>query len=178
MDLNFRYKCTGMSSIGANLLSITLTPNKDDQLTSSDVAKPFVIVLDAVTARQFTVGKEYRIDFIPVETILVPPTPTVPDETVSAILFTDTDTDADQLGGAVSWTSPLDVTGITHYVIYTSTDGSSRSVKLGEVAVGTNNFVIPENTALGGATHIAVYAKNAVGEAIVGTYKAITDVTA
>ncbi|MCY6370970.1 DUF5050 domain-containing protein [Clostridium ganghwense] len=101
----------------------------------------------------------------------------VPTAQVSAVEFTDGDTGVNQIGGKITWTAPADVSNVTHYVIYTSTDGSTKGTKLGEVAVGTNEYDIVVGTPSAGVTHLAVYTKNTVGESTTGVYKAITDVT-
>lgn len=102
----------------------------------------------------------------------------VPTAVVSDILFTDTDSDQNQIGGTISWTAPADVTNVDSYEIYASTDGTHPAFKLGEVVVGTNSFAIPANTGIVGVTHLAIYTKNSAGRAATGVYMAITDVHA
>ena len=99
----------------------------------------------------------------------------MPTAVVTNVQFTDTDTDANQMGGNVTWTAPADVTSVTHYVIYASTDGEDKTTKLGEVEVGTNTFEVAENTEL--AQYIVVVCKNAAGEAATSEKVQVTDVT-
>ncbi|SHF09234.1 S-layer homology domain-containing protein, partial [Anaerotignum propionicum] len=105
-------------------------------------------------------------------------TAVVPSVKVTALAFTDTDTDAAQMGGTVTWTAPTNVSNVTGYVVYASTDGITKGAKLGEVGVGTNQLVIPANTTY--AAHIIVVAKNITGEAVSANYAsvAVTDVVA
>ncbi len=100
----------------------------------------------------------------------------LPTVKVTGLAFTDTDTDADEMGGNVTWTKAGDETEVTHYVIYASADGTARTTKLGEVAVGTETFSVGADTAL--AHSIIVVAKNADGEALVANQviAAVTDV--
>ncbi|WP_312070586.1 S-layer homology domain-containing protein, partial [Anaerotignum propionicum] len=105
-------------------------------------------------------------------------TAVVPSVKVTALAFTDTDTDASQMGGTVTWTAPTNVSNVTGYVVYASADGTTKGAKLGEVGVGTNQLVIPANTTY--AAHIIVVAKNTTGEAVSVNYAsvAVTDVVA
>ncbi|SDG15344.1 fibronectin type III domain-containing protein [Desulfosporosinus hippei] len=100
----------------------------------------------------------------------------LPTEIVSDLSFTDTDTDKDQIGGEISWTAPDDVSEVTHYEIYTSTNGTTKGTKLAKVAVGTNTYTIADDTDSTGLTHIAVFTLNSAGIASEGVFEAITDV--
>ncbi|WP_052090446.1 hypothetical protein [Desulfosporosinus sp. HMP52] len=100
----------------------------------------------------------------------------VPTAMVSDLSFTDTDTDIDQIGGEISWTAPDDVSDVTHYEIYTSTNGTTKGTKLAKVTVGTNTYAIAENTNLNGVTHIAVFTLNSAGLAAEGVFESIIDV--
>lgn len=91
-----------------------------------------------------------------------PITPTIPTEQVSAISFTDADLNEGTISGTLSWTAPSSVDNIKKYVIYLSADGKGKDTRLGEVAVGTNSFEIPEGTVA--AAYILVVASNDLGE--------------
>ena len=100
----------------------------------------------------------------------------VPTVQATTLAFTDTDTDTNQMGGTLTWTAPANVSNVTHYVVYASTNGITKGAQIGlDVAVGTNQLVIPSNTAY--AAYIIVAAKNATGEALVANYAsvAVTD---
>ncbi|WMI82021.1 S-layer homology domain-containing protein [Anaerotignum sp. MB30-C6] len=101
--------------------------------------------------------------------------PTVPEVKVSDLAFTDTDTDANQIGGTVTWTTP-DETNVKQYMIYASADGTTKGASLGEVSIRTTQFPIPENTAY--VSYIIIVANNATGEAEAANYAtvAVTDV--
>ncbi len=132
-------------------------------------------IKDGYTTISYTTSTSGKVNS---KEIIVKKAAVVPTAVVSSILFTDTDTDANQIGGVVKWTAPSDVSNVTNYEIYVSTNGTTKGTNLGEVAVGTNTFTIPANTISTGVTHIAVYTKNAIGEATTGVYKSITDVVA
>ncbi|WP_186843817.1 hypothetical protein [Acetobacterium tundrae] len=100
----------------------------------------------------------------------------VPTVKVTNLTFVDTDTDAGQIGGTVSWTSPSDISSVTAYAVYASADGTTKGNQIGtDVAVGTNQLTIPTDTPY--APYIIVVAKNTAGEAITANYAsvAVTD---
>lgn len=86
----------------------------------------------------------------------------VPTGVVTDVKFTDTDKNVSKIGGTLSWTAPTSVEDITKYVLYLSSDGNGKDTKLGETAVGTNSFTIPDNTDF--ASYILVIAANVKGE--------------
>lgn len=109
-----------------------------------------------------------------------PPAPTVLPAGGS---FTDTDTDADEIGGNLSWTAASPTDGIDGYKIYWGSDittklaGNDGVVYTVEGASGTSQTVA-ENTALpAGATHFLIYSYNAGGNSENCLAVAITDDT-
>lgn len=86
----------------------------------------------------------------------------VPVETVSNLAFTDTDADSLKIAGELTWTAPASVTNLTKYVVYLSSDGKAKDTKLGESAVGTDAFTVPEGTAY--QPFLVVVTANAQGE--------------
>jgi len=98
-----------------------------------------------------------------------------PTAIVSGVDFVDVDIQENEIGGSLNWTAPADVTNVTDYVIYASTDGLTKGTKLGEIPVESSNFEIEQDTELIGITHLAVYTKNAAGEAMTGIYERIED---
>ena len=84
--------------------------------------------------------------------------------------FTDTDGDASQLTGTISWTAASPQDGISGYRIYW---GSSATAKLNATAAYTvsgasaESQTVAANTALpAGATHFLVYSYNAGGDSL------------
>ncbi|AGX44364.1 Ig-like domain-containing protein [Clostridium saccharobutylicum] len=103
--------------------------------------------------------------------------PTVPTAKVSNLAFTDTDVNANEMGGTLTWTAPTDESNVTSYAVYSSTDGTTKGEQIGrDVAVGTNQLVIPADTEY--TPYVIVVAKNAVGEAECANYSSVrvTDV--
>lgn len=102
----------------------------------------------------------------------------LPTVAVSGMSFTDTNSTVNEIAGTLTWTAPDDVSNVTGYNIYLL-DSDNRKVgdALGTVAKGTSTFII-QNTIVGGATQLAVFAYNGYGESQYSTKLAITDVKA
>jgi len=104
----------------------------------------------------------------------------LPVNAAQSVAFTDTDTDADELGGTVTITKATDESDVTHYVLYwgsnTTTKNSGTPITTAAVTGSDVTYAITANTAIpGGATHLLVYSKNAVGEMATGVNVAIVD---
>lgn len=97
----------------------------------------------------------------------------VPTETVSNLAFTDTDADSLKIAGPLTWTAPTSVANVTKYVVYLSSDGKAKDTKLGESAVGTDAFTVPEGTAY--QPYLVVVTANAQGESAALAEIAVTD---
>ena len=89
----------------------------------------------------------------------------LPAVSVSNAEFSDDNPAEKQVSGTLVWSAPASVENVTKYVIYTSTDGTTKGTKLGEVNVGTNSFDIAEMEA---PSYFLIFAANAVGEATTG----------
>lgn len=91
-----------------------------------------------------------------------------PAANVTGVAFSgDTDSDAGQIAGTVSWTPPADVTDVDGYRVYfaDSADAKVGDTPVGSVLVGTNSFVVPANTAIPAtAEKFGVVTYNADGE--------------
>lgn len=92
------------------------------------------------------------------------PVISVPAESVSGLSFTDVNEAADKISGTLTWTEPSAPGSVTKYVIYASSNTTSKDVKLGEVNVGTTSFEIEDTMNLG---YLLVVAANDAGEATV-----------
>ena len=97
----------------------------------------------------------------------------VPAEKVTNLTFADTDYSTAEIGGTLSWTAPSDVSNVTEYHIYSSADGNTTGTSITTAAVGTNQIVIPENTAL--IDYLVVVCSNLTGEATTFTAIEVTD---
>lgn len=85
---------------------------------------------------------------------------------VAFVAFTDFDLDAGQLGGTVSWGSPLDTVSVTEYNVYLA-EGASGAGRLHLAtlpALGARSFLVPADTALASFTHVLVYPASAIAE--------------
>ena len=98
---------------------------------------------------------------------------------VTDLAFTDTDENAGEIGGSITWTKPADTAGIDGYRIYLLDSGHTR---IGTAPVATvtdsssTSFSLPENTSAAGAAYIAVYSYNTVaGECSSGCEAEIVD---
>jgi len=86
---------------------------------------------------------------------------------VSGIAFTDLDLDPSDLGGALTWAPPVDVSFIIQYAIYLatgSTAGVERSQLSSDLNVGTNTLFLFADTSRGAHTHFAIYARSLLAE--------------
>jgi len=85
---------------------------------------------------------------------------------VTNLAFPDTDLDAQQLGGVITWTAPLDVAMVTYYSVYLalSPAGAGKVQQGSDIAVATNLPTVAQDTALGSFTYILVYTKSALSE--------------
>ncbi|WP_158712810.1 DUF5074 domain-containing protein [Parabacteroides pacaensis] len=104
-----------------------------------------------------------------IDSILVPPA-----AVVSEPIFTDTDVLRGKIGGELTWKTPVENDDITHYVIYSSSDGIERSVLLGEVNFGKNNFIIPAGTNF--MPYLVIVTKNSKGEATEQAKVSVSDI--
>ncbi|CAJ1433721.1 unnamed protein product, partial [Effrenium voratum] len=96
---------------------------------------------------------------------------------VQDLSFTDQDLDDYHLGGPVSWAPPIDTDVLEGYVVYLagSSLGDERQL-LGNVTVGSNEFLVPADTALANHSHLLVYTRSDFGEASVPAAVPILDV--
>ncbi|RAK19861.1 S-layer family protein [Anoxybacillus vitaminiphilus] len=97
-------------------------------------------------------------------------TANIPTQVVTEVAFTDTDTNAGEIAGNVTWTLPEDEEGITGYTVYfLDNNGTKIGTAIGEVANGVNTFTVPDNTVVpNDAVELGVFAKNSNGESAVG----------
>ncbi|CAK9114834.1 unnamed protein product [Durusdinium trenchii] len=81
------------------------------------------------------------------------------------VSFIDDDLDEGELGGYLIWRVPEDSSEVTHYLIYLADDedGANRSL-LGNVSVGTHEFLIPADTALSSYRYLTVFARSSLAE--------------
>lgn len=104
----------------------------------------------------------------------------VPTAVPVTVSFMDTDGNAGEIGGMVTWTPPVDESKITHYgVFYMNTD-DSRGAQIGadviKGLVSTYKVTITANTAIPtDANRIVVYAKNSNGYSTTGKVVNIVD---
>lgn len=102
----------------------------------------------------------------------------IPQYPVPNLKFYDADYREGLISGTVSWAFPKDIYYVTNYVVYYTND---QGVKIGSALAELDKYttmyqilnrtVIPE-----GATRIAVYTKNAVGESAVAASVPINDI--
>lgn len=91
---------------------------------------------------------------------------------VSNLNFTDENPEALKISGTLSWEAPTLTDGFTKYVIYSSSDGTSKDAKIGEVAIGTNTFAVPYTVSLG---YLLVVTASESNEDSVGASIPVTD---
>lgn len=106
----------------------------------------------------------------------------VPTAASAGVTFTDSDTDAGQIGGTVTITKAANESTLTHYVLYWGADATTKQNTTAITTIaktGANvtynfaaNTVLPSSPA---ATHLLVFTKNADGEMATGVNVAITD---
>mmetsp|Transcript_80879 Transcript_80879/g.203437 ORF Transcript_80879/g.203437 Transcript_80879/m.203437 type:complete len:1087 (+) Transcript_80879:96-3356(+) len=105
---------------------------------------------------------------------------------VTNLAFPDTDLDAADIGGDITWTAPLDTSQVTHYSVYFAlSEAGVGGAQLGsDIPVATNLPVVPLDTPAGSYNHIVAYTKSAlteqttpVGLLIHNAYGAVTDIT-
>lgn len=101
-----------------------------------------------------------------------PIVPNVPNVSVSGINFQDMNPESAKISGTLTWSAPASVEGITKYVIYGSSNGTSKDVKVGEVSVGTNSYEIKDLPNLG---YLLIVAANNGGEAQVSASFVVND---
>jgi len=104
----------------------------------------------------------------------------IPTELAATATYTDTDNNANQLGGPVTWTAAANESNITHYGVFFLNADNSRGDQIGtDVAKGsTYSVTIADNTPIpAGTTKIAVFSKNAKGYGGSGKEITFTDNT-
>ncbi|CAE8590871.1 unnamed protein product, partial [Polarella glacialis] len=99
-----------------------------------------------------------------------------PNELVTALRFSDTDVDGHELAGQVAWSPPSPLTA-AGYNVYLAAGSQGRDrVKLGNVPVGTNFVLIPQNTKSTMASpYLLVYTRSSVMESATPTALAVSD---
>ncbi len=99
-------------------------------------------------------------------------------KSVSAVSFGDLDSDANHVGGDVSWTPPVSDANIKSYKTYLATDaaGSSGAVA-GSMAVGTNVYADSSGAGSTGKSHYVAYTKFTLAEQTTPAALALTDVS-
>ena len=98
--------------------------------------------------------------------------------TLSDLSFADQDTDAEQIGGTVSWSVPAqtDLGYVQEFEVYLADDAvGTNKESLGSVQRGTNQLSIADDTASGTKQYLLVYAKNTNGLAATATSAYFTD---
>eukprot|EP00927_Polykrikos_kofoidii_P056152 TRINITY_DN50319_c0_g1_i1.p1 TRINITY_DN50319_c0_g1~~TRINITY_DN50319_c0_g1_i1.p1 ORF type:complete len:1096 (-),score=159.74 TRINITY_DN50319_c0_g1_i1:25-3312(-) len=101
---------------------------------------------------------------------------------VSALVFTDLDPDINSVGGVLQWnipSNPSRPSQFSSFVAYFSINSGGDNLQyIGEVPAGVSALSVPHGTELGTTnfSHLFVFAKNAVGEALVGVGVEIRDV--
>eukprot|EP00913_Durusdinium_trenchii_P011756 g11042.t1 len=87
-----------------------------------------------------------------IRTITTPTSMEVNDtsSSVSNIVFVDNDLDEMELGGNITWSTPVDSSQVTLYSVYLSTsfDAENRSIVAEDVSIGTNTALLPAETAM------------------------------
>ncbi|CAK9006050.1 unnamed protein product [Durusdinium trenchii] len=85
---------------------------------------------------------------------------------VSNIVFVDNDLDEMELGGNITWSTPVDSSQVTLYSVYLSTsfDAENRSIVAEDVSIGTNTALLPAETAMRWFTYVNIYTKSPVIE--------------
>jgi len=93
--------------------------------------------------------------------------------------FVDEDLDVSRIGGDVTWDTPLDMSAVTHYIFYLSTDpmGADRSQINGALPLGTNLLSIFAGTPIGASTHIVIYMQSSLAEQTTPAPVSIVDVS-
>eukprot|EP00440_Ansanella_granifera_P050640 gb/GFBE01054887.1/.p1 GENE.gb/GFBE01054887.1/~~gb/GFBE01054887.1/.p1 ORF type:complete len:1101 (+),score=187.44 gb/GFBE01054887.1/:1-3303(+) len=104
----------------------------------------------------------------------------LPVAVVTSVAFADMDPDVGSLGGQVTWTPPLhNPTSAVHFTEYTAylSDGPSgfKGTFLGDAVYGSNAITTPFGHAQSNFTHVLVYTKNSVGEALLAAHTEIVD---
>lgn len=97
----------------------------------------------------------------------------VPQVVVNGVAFTDTDDEAQKIGGDLTWNLPETASGITGFVIYGSEDGSARTTKIGETTASLSTYAVAAGTAY--TPYLLVVTKNGSGEALAGASVAVKD---
>lgn len=102
----------------------------------------------------------------------------VPQHPVPKVSFYDTDPRQELISGTLFWSFPEDIYYVTNYVVYFTND---QGVKIGSALAELDKYttmyyilnrtVIPE-----GATRIAIFTKNAIGESAVAASVPINDI--
>ncbi|MEF3309237.1 S-layer homology domain-containing protein [Paenibacillus sp. GYB004] len=101
----------------------------------------------------------------------------VPQHPVPNLKFYDVDSREGFISGSVSWVFPEDIYYVTNYVIYYTDD---QGVKIGKALAELDKYtamynIINRTVIPDGATRIAVYTKNALGESAVAASVPIND---
>lgn len=92
------------------------------------------------------------------------PSLNIPNVSVTNVSFTDENPEALKVSGTLNWTAPSSVDNVTKYVIYGSSDGTAKDMKIAEVEVGTHSYAITDVVNIG---YLLVIAANAEGESSV-----------
>jgi len=92
------------------------------------------------------------------------------------VSFVDDDLDENELGGWLQWRIPEDASEVTHYIVYLAENeaGDNRSL-LGNVTVGTHEFLVPADTALESFRFLTVFAHSSLAEQTTPRYVEIID---
>ncbi|CAE8587968.1 unnamed protein product, partial [Polarella glacialis] len=97
--------------------------------------------------------------------------------TPTSVSFSDSDLDAGDVGGIVSWQAAANATeDADHFRVYLALDavGAGRS-EVGRTANSMESFFVPEDTSIGAFTHIVVYAASNSSEYTTPASAVLTD---
>ncbi|CAE6912196.1 unnamed protein product [Symbiodinium natans] len=92
------------------------------------------------------------------------------------VSFVDDDLDEFEIGGWLQWRIPVDASEVTHYIVYLAENeaGANRSL-LGNVTVGTHEFLVPADIALESFRFLTVFARSSLAEQTTPRFVEIID---
>ena len=105
----------------------------------------------------------------------------IPTNTSASVSFTDSDTTSGEIQGTVTITKAADESDVTHYVLYWGSDTTTKQSgtpieTIAKTGANVTSTIAADTAIPGGATHLLVFTKNAIGEMATGVNVAITDV--
>ncbi len=170
---------TGANKNDATVTAINIASGKSFIGWMSDSARAASIsTTNGATITSLTTGDNAAVSDIYLKVGVLVSAPTV---LPTAGSFTDTDNDANQIGGTITWTAANPTTDITGYKIYwgsnatTKLAGNSAVVYTVAGAASTSQAVADNTDLPAGATHFLIYSYNTGGDSASCLAIAITD---